>query len=169
LTAPLPEPPTGRPVIGFTESAGNSPTQVGCRFQWASAPCEDEGLRHDNSRWFVGEIAHRADQFVPRYRGQDFRRGAAPGSIHAHVQRSIANVGETALGIIELHTRHAKVGDKDVCFVHAGVRQHGGQGRKIGLVNGKRQPDRFKRRSSSNEILGVPVESNEFAVRAHLL
>jgi hypothetical protein len=72
----------------------------------------------------VGVLVEQGRQCVLVEAGQDLPRRLAARRVHAHVQRSRALVAETASRIVDLHRRHAEVGDRHVHGRDALGREH---------------------------------------------
>src|SRR5437879_2736986 len=59
----------------------------------------------------IAILLKRSSQVGFGYRCQYLRRGSAAGAIHTHVERPVARVGKPPIRIIDLHARHAEVGE----------------------------------------------------------
>src|SRR5713226_9142951 len=96
-------------------------------------------------------------QVRSRNRRQQVRRRFTVGSIHAHVEGAVTSIGKAALGIVDLHTRHAEVRQENVDASHSFGSENGGKGGEVPGMDNVWQTDTIQDFATSGKIVGIPI------------
>ena len=114
----------------------------------------------------VAQLAEGCGQVVRGQRVEQFGGGPAASGVHAHVERAVAREREPALGVVDLHARHAQVGEQAVAAVEACSGQSGGKPGEVAVMQGERRSDRGQLFACRGEVARVEVERDELASRS---
>ena len=96
-----------------------------------------QGCGQGNGEGFVGVVGQQVTQPVPGHAEQQFAGRLAAAGVQAQIQRSIGPETKTPCRVVNLHGRHAQVGQHKVKTA-ARLRQQSGQFAEVGAVHDER-------------------------------
>ena len=97
---------------------GNRPAhdrrQPACRIDRRLAPRGDERAGNAARETLFAVRVNRVGQLLLGAAGDEIGGGLSRAAIHAHVERLVALKAESPAGCVELHRRHAEIGERAV-------------------------------------------------------
>ncbi len=134
--------------------------------QFAAVARLDQQLGNPAGVRFVAVVVQSPGQVALGDRGQDLGRGAAACAIHAHVEGPVADVGEAALRVVDLHARHADVGQDGVDGRDPFSRQDRRQRGEVAVMKGEGEANGPESFAGARQVVGVEVEADQSSAGA---
>ena len=121
---------------------------------------------------FIGVLLEQARELLFARARDQLRRGLTAQRIHPHVERTDPFVAEAAIGIVELHRRHAEVRQNQVDACQPLGGQHLRQAREVRVARDEHvgaEAGRAQTRFRARQLERVDIEPDEAAARPHTL
>jgi hypothetical protein len=110
---------------------------------------------------FIAKPFQSLAEVALRNGGEKLGGRSAATTVHAQVERTIADVREAALRIIHLHAGHAQVGENRIDGFESLRGQKGRQARKVPLVQREGMAYRRQSFSSAGEVFPVQIQTDK--------
>jgi hypothetical protein len=100
---------------------------------------------------------------------QQVRGGAAAGRVEAHIERPIAHEGESAAAVIDLHARHAEIGQESIDTGRAFASEDVRQSREVRVMERKEPADGLELHEGRYDVRRIEVGGDEQSIRRNPL
>ena len=120
-----------------------------------------DGFRDAIGLGLIAEFAKGGSQLAGRDGIEQLGCRATTRLIHAHVERAVASEREPTLGIIDLHARHAEIGDKAMASLQAQPGKDGRKAREVAVVQRERRSDGCELFTGRRQAAGIKVKCDE--------
>ena len=135
--------------------------QLSGRVDRRPPPRVDDGARDAARKPLFAVLKNRVGELAFTRPGHQIGGGVAAAPVHPHVERLVALEAESAARRVELHRRHAEIGERAVDDGNAEAIEHGVEGTEVGVHEIDPFAPRRQRLARAVERVEIAVESDD--------